>query len=92
MSMTNEELAQAIEIADKRVRECGTGQPRYEPLLQHLQALLAEQRRRAEQPLAPPVMSPTGPLWVQPVIVQPTWVPRQPWEPPWTITCAAGTQ
>ena len=27
-----------------------------------------------------------------PVIVpQPTWVPQQPWQPPWTITCG-GTQ
>ncbi|MCZ8033121.1 MAG: hypothetical protein O9339_20685 [Rubrivivax sp.] len=86
--MTNEELAQAIEVADKKARECGTGQPRYEPLLAHLKALLAEQRRRAEQR---PEWS--GPLpAVQPVLVPvtlpaPTWAPRPPWEPPYTVTC-----
>lgn len=84
--MTNDELAQAIEVADKKVRECGTAQPRYEPLLAHLKALLAEQLRRAQAPVAPAI--PTGPLWVQPVIVQPTWVPRDPWVPPYEITCS----
>ena len=74
--MTNEELAQAIEVADKKVRECGTGQPRYEPLLAHLKALLAEQRRRAEQ----------RPEW-HVTLPTPTWVPRPPWEPPYTVTC-----
>jgi hypothetical protein len=75
--MTNEELAQAIEVADKKVRECATG-PRYWPLLTHLKALLAEQRRRAEQPVLVPVTLPT-----------PTWVSRQPWEPPYIVTCGA---
>lgn len=76
MNMTNDELVQAIEVADKKVRECGTGTPRYEPLLQHLKALLAEQRRRAEQPLPAPVMAPAGPLWVQPVGSKETGGPR----------------
>ena len=85
--MTKEELSQAIEVANKRVCECGHATPRYEPLLTNLKALLAEQRRRAEHPLPTPVMVPTGPLWVQPVIVYPAWEPRRAWDPPWTVTC-----
>lgn len=84
MVLTNEELAQAIEVADKKVRECGTGAPRHEPLLEHLKALLAEQRRRAVQETPPPIVAP---IWVQPATVHPQWVPQPAWAPPWTITC-----
>jgi hypothetical protein len=73
MGLTNDELAQAIEVADKKVHECSTGSPRHEPLLEHLKALLAEQRRRAVQERPPQIVAP---LWVQPA-----------WVPPWTITC-----
>jgi len=45
--MTNDELAKAIEVADTTVKGCGTCVPRYAPWLKHLEALLAEQRRRA---------------------------------------------
>lgn len=50
MVMTNGELAQAIEVVDRKVRECATALPRHEPLLTHLKALLAEQLRRAQIP------------------------------------------
>lgn len=85
MGLTNAELAEAIEVADKKVRECGTGQPRYEPLLEHLKALLAEQRRRAVQEHPLPLVAP---IWVQPAFIpSPQWVPQMPWTPPYTITC-----
>ena len=45
--MTNDELAQEIEVSDQRVKYCRTAQDRYAPHLEHLKALLAEQRRRA---------------------------------------------
>ena len=86
MGLTNEELAQAIEVVDKKVRECGTASPRYDPLLEHLKALLAEQRRRAVQELPGQIVAP---LWVQPVTVHPQWAPQTPWQPPWTITCGS---
>jgi hypothetical protein len=89
MNMTNDELRQAIEDANKLVRTTAQDSPVHDDIVKHLRALLLEQQRRS---LAAPVIAPTGPLWVQPVIVQPTWVPRQPWEPPYTITCAAGAQ
>ena len=28
-----------------------------------------------------------GPVFVQPMIVQPTWVPHPPWAPPFVVTC-----
>lgn len=86
--MTNEELAKTIDVADKKVRECGTGQPRYEPLLAHLKALLAEQRRRAEQ--RPEWHSPVPAVQPVPVPVTlptPTLVQQPAWTPPWPITC-----
>jgi len=83
--MTNDELVQAIEVADKRVHQCGTGSPRYDPLLSHLKDLLAEQKRRAETREL--VFAPSGPIFVQPWTVQPTWAPTQPWAPPFTVTC-----
>lgn len=80
MQMTNAELAQAIEIANQRVRQCGTGQPLYEPLLDHLKALLAEQRKRATTaaPFAPTLPQPT---------FMPAAPPWGPWQPPYTVTC-----
>ena len=73
MQMTNEELAQTIEITDKRVQQCGTGQPRYEPLLQHLKALLAEQLKRAT---AAPVLAPAAPVNAAGVVKPPLRVPQ----------------
>lgn len=89
MLMTNNELAQAIEVANQRVRDCGTGQPNYEPLLEHLKALLAEQRRRAT---AQPVFTPAVPVQVHPAVIpQPKWwAPQTTEQPPYTITCGAG--
>lgn len=82
--MTNDELRQAIEDANRMLSALTKDSRNYGDLLAHMNALLAEQRRRAE---APSVSAPVGPLWVQPVVVQPTWVPRAPWQPPYEITC-----
>lgn len=90
MSMTNDELRQAIEDAAKLVRTTASDSPVYHDAVKHMRALLAEQQRRAAVTLAPvvaPVVAPTGPQWVQPVIVTPTWIPQQPWTPPYEITC-----
>lgn len=93
MSMTNDELRQAIEDANKLARTTAPDSPVHNDVVKHLRALLAEQQRRAALPAAP-VLAPTGPLWVQPVIVQPTWAPggtgNPPWKPPFEVTC--GTQ
>ena len=86
MSMTNDELRQAIEDANRLVRQVSKDARNYADLCAHLNVLLAEQQRRARMPT--PALAPTGPLWVQPVIVQPTWVPRDPWTPPFEITCS----
>ena len=92
MSMTNDELRQAIEDAAKLVRSTAPDSPVYDDTVRHLRALLAEQQRRAGQAL--PVFTPVGPVLVQPAIVQPTWVPystgNPPWKPPFEVTC--GTQ
>lgn len=87
MSMTNDELRQAIEDANKLARTTAPDSPVHNDVVKHLRALLAEQQRRAALPAAP-VVAPTGPLLVQPVLVQPTWVPRAPWTPPYEITCS----
>ena len=94
MSMTNDELAQAIDAAERMLRESAPIHPRHAPLLEHLKALLAEQRRRATTPALQ--VGPIAPLLVQPPVVvpQPTWVPgstgNPPWKPPFEVTC--GTQ
>ena len=82
--MTNDELRQAIEDATKMVRATAPDSPVHGDVVAHLRALLLEQQRRS---MAAPVVVPAGPLWVQPVVVQPTWVPRPAWEPPWIVTC-----
>lgn len=82
--MTNEELAQAIEVADKRVKECRTGQGRYAIYLEHLKNLLAEQSLRA---VAAQPQAPIAPAWTYPVFVQPTWVPQPALVPPFIVTC-----
>lgn len=46
-------------------------------------------RERMGGTMAPPPA--LQPVWVQPVIVQPQWVPQPAWAPPWTVTCC-GTQ
>lgn len=83
--MTNDELRQAIEDANKLVRTTAPDSPVHSDVVRHLRALLLEQQRRSA---TPPVVAPAGPLWVQPVVVQPTWVPRAPWTPPYEITCS----
>ena len=91
MSMTNDELRQAIEDANRMVSQVAKDTRNYADLCAHLNALLAEQQRRAAMPAT--VVDPTGPVgpvWVPPVTVQPTWVPQQPLVPPYEITC--GTQ
>lgn len=87
MSMTNDELRQAIEDANKLVRTTAADSPVHTDIVRHLRALLTEQQRRAGQTL--PVFTPVGPVWVQPM-VQPAWSPHAPWTPPFEITC--GTQ
>ena len=82
--MTNDELRQAIEDANVRVRTTAPDSPVHDDVVTHLRALLLEQQRRST---TAPVVVPAGPLWVQPVVVQPTWVPQQPWVPPYEITC-----
>jgi len=79
--MTNNELRQAIEDANRMVSQVSKDARNYSDLCAHLNALLAEQLRRATA--ATPVVAPSGPLWVQPVFVQPTWVPQ----PVWELTC-----
>ena len=76
MNMTNAELSEALAVADGRVHMCGTGSPRYQPLLEHLKALLAEQRRRAEAP------QPKSLPWVP----QPLWAPQPVFVPPYIVT------
>ena len=46
--MTNQDLAQAIDSVNSHLTACASVNARYKPFLQHLQALLAEQQRRAE--------------------------------------------
>lgn len=82
--MTNEELRQAIADANHMLRQTSKDARNYADLLAHLNGLLAEQRRRAALPTQ---VAPIGPLYVQPVVVQPTWVPNAPWEPLYRITC-----
>ena len=48
--LTNKELEEAIDDIDGRLRICNTELPRYNPLLEHLKGLLAEQLRRAQTP------------------------------------------
>jgi len=45
--LNNDELAAAIEWAYVRIRQTGTGCASYQPLVDHLQALLYEQLQRA---------------------------------------------
>ncbi len=89
--MTNDELERAVKIAAECLDDCAPMyRERYEMLRKHLDALLAEQLRRAkERPdlSAPP--PPTQPVLVPMMIPAPTWVPRPPWEPPYTVTCGA---
>ena len=47
--MNNSELLQAIVVCNKSVHGCDSESPRYEPLMNHLKALLAEQLLRATQ-------------------------------------------
>ena len=47
--MNNLELSQAIEICNKSLFMCDHLSPRYEPMMNHLKALLAEQLRRATE-------------------------------------------
>lgn len=86
--MSNEELRQAIADANNMLRQTSKDARNYADLLAHLNGLLAEQRRRASMPLQ---TAPVGPLYVQPVVVQPQWAPNSPWEPPYRITCAGQT-
>lgn len=46
-TMTNQELAKAIEYATGVVKATGTGWPHYKPYSDHMQALLAQQLLRA---------------------------------------------
>lgn len=85
MSITNDELRQAIEDANNLVRTTGPDSPVYMDAVMHLRALLLEQQRRAAAQA--PTVVPTGPIWVHPVIVHPTWAPRPAWEPPYVVTC-----
>jgi len=48
--LTNEELAAALAWTDDRIRHTGTGYDYYRVYTKHLDALLAEQIRRALQP------------------------------------------
>ena len=77
MNLTNTELAEALEVADERVLMCSTSSPRYQPLLEHLKALLAEQRRRAEAPQPKPL----------PWVPQPLCAPQSVFVPPFVVTC-----
>lgn len=86
MSMTNAELAEAIEATAARLAGMGTGRPMYDAVLAHLEELLKEQRRRATAQVVQPVQLQPAPGWA-PVVVQPTFVPRPAWEPPWVVTC-----
>lgn len=86
--MTNDELRQAIEDANKLVRTTAPDSPVHADVVNHLRALLLEQQRRSA---APPLVVPVAPVWVPPVVVQPTWVPNTgapPWTPPFEITCS----
>lgn len=85
--MTNSELQDAITMANAMVKAAAPDSCTYAPLLAHLNALLKLQQQRAEQVPQWPTQPPAVPVWVQPVIVQPTWVPRPAWEPPFTVTC-----
>lgn len=85
--MTNSELQDAITMANAMVKAAAQDSRTYAPLLEHLNALLKLQRQRAEQVPQWPTQPPTVPVWVQPVVVQPTWAPSAPWTPPFTVTC-----
>jgi hypothetical protein len=60
--MNNDALARAIEFTNSQVHKCATAEPRYQMLTEHLSALLATQRRRAElaQQPAQPGWSPSS--------------------------------
>ena len=60
--MTNDELRQAIEDANKLVRTTASDSPVHNDFVKHLRALLTEQQKRSA---AAPASVPTGPLWVQ---------------------------
>ena len=88
--LTNTELQEAIKVAAGCLEECAPMyRERYELLRKHLDALLAEQLRRAkERPEPAPLTSPAPVVApMQPIIVGPQWVPQQPWQPPYEITC-----
>ena len=74
--MTNQELAQAIEVADQRVKISSASHPGYEMHLAHLEALLIQQQLRAAERATEPM----GPS-------TPTWVPMTPILP-FIVTCA----
>ena len=61
MSMTNDELRQAIEDANVRVRTTAPDSPVHDDVVTHLRALLLEQQRRST---TAPVVVPAGLLWV----------------------------
>jgi hypothetical protein len=87
MSMTNNELQDAITMANAMVKAAAQDSRTYAPLLAHLNALLKLQQQRAEQVPQWPTQPAPMPTWVQPMIVQPMWVPPAPWTPPFTVTC-----
>ena len=65
--MKNEELQDAITMANAMVKATGQDSPRFALLLDHFHALLREQQRRA---VATPTLAPSLPVWVQPMPVQ----------------------
>lgn len=85
--MTNSELQDAITMANAMVKSAAQDSRTYAPLLAHLNALLKLQQQRAEQVPQWPTQPAATPVWVQPVMVQPQWVPQPVWAPPFTVTC-----
>lgn len=92
MSMTNDELRQAIEDANKRISTTSSGAAWFGDLVEHLLALMAEQQRRA---VAQQAYEPSPTVWPTPAPVPavspyPQFVPGpaiSPIGPPWTVTC-----
>ena len=78
--------AQEVELTKLRQAECK--HLCIENFAPELLGKLIRERMGGTMTPPPPQVAP---VWVQPVIVQPQWVPQPPWVPPYTITCGGAS-
>ena len=84
--MTNSELRDAIIAADDLVKKTYQGSAVYPDLCAHLRQLLAIQAARAG------FVAPAAPYFVPQPMVTPQWVPMDPYQPPFVVTCGTAGQ